>query len=181
MGVETVAPTGIQSLDRRSCSKSLYRLSYPGPLSVRNFAVYFVWCQMTSAVTSQSTICMRLVFCGSMLSFVVVCCNVCQFPSDNCFVSRPLCVPTDRLSYLLLGFEQNSCNSVVVLVRGRCFLGLSIHRGEADAFRLLRSSPYRSSGRPGESLWCFVFIKSVVIRNDFDTSHPIVLYNNGIF
>ena len=34
MGVVNLSPTGIQSLDRPACSKSLYRLCHPGPLSI---------------------------------------------------------------------------------------------------------------------------------------------------
>jgi len=33
-GAENLAPTGIRSPDRPSCSKALYRLSYPGPFVV---------------------------------------------------------------------------------------------------------------------------------------------------
>ena len=143
-------PTGIRSPDHPACSESLYRLSYPGPLFIRDSAVKLsgVKWPLQWPLTQQSV---------WDQSFVAVCCRFCRLPSDNCFVFRPLCVPTDRLSYLLVGFEQNSCNSVVVLVGGRCFLGLSIHRREADAFRLLWSSAYRSSGRPGETV-CGVWI-----------------------
>ena len=41
MGAENLGSTGIQTLDRPAHSESLYRLSYPGPHTVRSF-YYFI-------------------------------------------------------------------------------------------------------------------------------------------
>lgn len=76
-----------------------------------------------------------------------------------------LCVHSHlRVVFVLPGFEQDSCNTVIVLVWGGCFLGLGVHCWEGNAFRLLRSAAYRSSDRSSKwqnenvsaicFLWC---------------------------
>ena len=81
-------PTGIRSLDRPACSKSLYQLSYPGPICCTQFfqiylALYFYFsctdgtkvafpCYLTSwrhlLVTDVLLPCVHVLLCASLQS-----------------------------------------------------------------------------------------------------------------